>query len=118
MSMNPTPDVATDVNTESGALLEATFTGEATFAALYAAEAFLERAGFSAGSGSAGQPTAFMFGDWLVAKWKNLTTTERNNVHGTMTGDRRNGPVTLRLTAKCPPDGLAAFAAARSQVLS
>jgi hypothetical protein len=80
-----------------------------TFGALGAAERLLARAGFSIASGSAGGPTAIMFGNYFVAKWKNLTAAERAAVHGIMVGDRRDGPLHIRLTTNCPPEGLAAF---------
>jgi hypothetical protein len=36
-----------------------------------------------------------MKGDFISAKWKNLTTQERQKVDGIMTGDFRNGEVTI-----------------------
>lgn len=95
-----------------------TFDIAGDFAALYAANAALREAGFSVGSSQRGLPTAVMFGDWSVAKWGNLNGDERREVHGTLVGDNRNGPLTLRMLRAAPPEALIAFdamLAARSQ---
>lgn len=85
------------------------FYGERAFQALDAASAFMHRGGFSMGAGCAGQPTGALFGDYCIAKWKNLKPSERAAFHAIMTGDRRNGPLTVRLTDQCPPEGREAF---------
>lgn len=90
--------------------------GTRPFEALESATRLLKSAGFSAGSGCAGQPTAIMFGDYMVAKWKNLTWAEREAVHGVMTGDRRNGPLAIELRPCCPPEGREAFIVAASDL--
>jgi hypothetical protein len=46
----------------------------------------------------------------------NVTAAERAGVQGVMTGDRRNGPLYIRLTANCPAEGLAAFLAEASEL--
>lgn len=78
-----------------------------TFQAMYAAEAWCSANGISVGQSSIG-PTGLLFGeyDW-IAKWRNLTPSERKELHGTMSGDMRNGPVVIDLKdqairAHCP----------------
>ncbi len=83
-----------------------------TWAALREAEAFLKGAGFSIGSGQRGAPTAVMFGDYLVSKWKNLNHDERRETHATLTGDNREGPLTLRLLPAAPDEAVKAIEAA------
>lgn len=38
-----------------------------------------------------------MRGDVLIAKWHNLSAKERAECDGVMTGDFRNGPVTINI---------------------
>lgn len=69
-----------------------------TFQALYAAEAWCRENGISVGQSCATGPTGLLFGkfDW-IAKWRNLTPKERAELHGTMTGDFREGPVSINM---------------------
>jgi hypothetical protein len=90
------------------------FTGTDRFEAYNKAAAFCRRAGFSIASTCKGDPTAIMFGDWLVAKWRNLSQFERAGVHGAIQGNRQTGPVTAILTGRCPLEGQIAFAAEAS----
>lgn len=54
--------------------------------------------GISVGQSSATGPTGLLFGkyDW-IAKWRNLTPKERGDLHGTMDGNFREGPVVIDL---------------------
>lgn len=74
------------------------FNQKGTFQALYAAEAWCREHGISVGQSSATGPTGLLFGeyDW-IAKWRNLTPQERDEIHGTMDGDFREGPVVINL---------------------
>lgn len=65
---------------------------------MYAAEAWCAANGISVGQSSATGPTGLLFGeyDW-IAKWRNLTPQERADLHGTMSGDFREGPVVIEL---------------------
>lgn len=69
-----------------------------TFQSLYAAEAWCREHGISFGQSCATGPTGLLFGhyDW-IAKWRNLSTKERSALHGTMSGDFREGPVIIDL---------------------
>lgn len=84
------------------------FNQAGTFKAMRAAEAWCHENGISVGQSSATGPRGLLFGkyDW-IAKWRNLSVRERNELHGTMTGDMRNGPVVIvlkqdALLAHCP----------------
>lgn len=74
------------------------FNQSGTFQALYAAEAWCRENGISFGQSCATGPTGLLFGkfDW-IAKWRNLSPNERINLHGTMSGDFREGPVVIVL---------------------
>lgn len=74
------------------------FNQKGTFQALYAAEAWCRDNGISVGQSSATGPTGLLFGhfDW-IAKWRNLTPKERDELHGTMHGEFREGPVFITL---------------------
>lgn len=67
------------------------------FAALYAAQAWCRNAGYSYGSTDITGRVALMRGDVLIAKWHNLSAKERAECDGVMTGDFRNGPVTINI---------------------
>lgn len=84
------------------------FNQAGTFQAMHAAEAWCRENGLSVGQSCATGPTGLLFGqyDW-IAKWRNLTARERKALHGTMSGDMRDGPVVIVLRddavrAHCP----------------
>ena len=83
------------------------FTQTGTFAACMAAEQWCLDNGYSVGSMQAGSPRGLLQGDWLISKWRNLSSVERKALHGTMTGDMRNGPVLIEIFE---PSGLEATA--------
>jgi hypothetical protein len=74
---------------------ELTFSKEGTFQSYYEATGWCSENGYSFGSMCGPLPIALMKGDFISAKWKNLTTQERQKVDGIMTGDFRNGEVTI-----------------------
>jgi hypothetical protein len=74
-----------------------TFDQKGDFAACYAAESWLHESGYSAGSMQRGAPRGIMRGDVLIAKWRNLSPQDRAALDGQMTGDMRNGPVTVEI---------------------
>ena len=69
------------------------------FKSMYAAQHWIKEQGYDYGSSSGMQPVAVMKGDYysygLPHKWKNFTVKQINSVHGIMTGDHRDGPVTV-----------------------
>ena len=78
------------------------FTEPGTFQALYAAEKWLDENGYSYsyGPGSAMRPTSVLKGDFIIAKWKNLTRKEIAQLDGKIDGKFREGPVTVTLKAE------------------
>ena len=90
------------------------FKGDGPFVALWKAEAFLKECGFSFGSWQRGAPTACMFGDYSVSKWRNLNHDKRREVHATLTGDHRRGPLIFEMLPAAPDEAIAAVEAALS----
>jgi hypothetical protein len=70
-----------------------TFESKETFKAYHLAEEFCQTNGISFGASCAVGPTALLFGEHQIAKWRNLTTEEQKKVHGIIRGDMRTGPV-------------------------
>lgn len=85
------------------------FTAFGDFVAYDQAKALLKRSGFSIGPTQRGAPTAAMYGDWAVSKWRNLRPAERTATHAIIEGDCRNGPVGISLLPACPADGRERF---------
>ncbi len=77
------------------------FKVDGDFQSMYAAQHWLKDNGYDYGSTSALEPTAVMKGDYysygLPHKMKNFTAKEKSIVHGIITGDMRNGAVTVYL---------------------
>ncbi|HEX8595365.1 MAG TPA: hypothetical protein VF682_19150 [Pseudomonas sp.] len=89
-----------------------TFTEPGTFQALYAAQRWLDENGYSYGPGSAMHPVPVLKGDFIIAKWKNLTRKEIAQLDGKIDGNFREGPVTVTLKVEpqaislsTPPQG-------------
>jgi len=74
-----------------------TFSEPGTFKALCAAENWLTENGYSYGPGSAMDPVPVLKGDFIIAKWKNLTEKEVAQLDGKIDGNYRSGPVTVTL---------------------
>jgi hypothetical protein len=70
-------------------------TGE--FAASHAAEEWCARHGISVGFMQRRDPRGLLYGDYAISKWRNLTAEHRRSLDGRMTGDMRNGPVTVTI---------------------
>lgn len=81
------------------------FTGTESFEAVWLAEKWCRDNGISYGSSQRGYATGLLRGDFTIAKWGNLTAAERDGLHGTMTGDFRNGPVCISMRRPFSPDG-------------
>lgn len=77
------------------------FTVAGTFQSMYAAQKWIRDKGYDYGSSSALEPTAVMKGNYydygLPHKMKNFTVKEKQMVHGIITGNMREGPVTVCL---------------------
>lgn len=86
-----------------------TFSQKGDFEAMSAAENFLKVAGFSIGSSERGSPRGIMFGDYDISKWRHLSQSEIDDLHGRMTGDGRNGPLTVTIFEFAPQEAKRAF---------
>lgn len=74
-----------------------TFSETGTFESLYAAQKWLTKNGYSFGASSAMKPIPVLKGDFVIAKWKNLTKSEIAGLDGKLDGNMREGPLTLTL---------------------
>lgn len=74
------------------------FNQKGTWEALRAAEAWCRQNGLSVGQSCAVGPSGLLFGNYAwIAKWRNLTPSERAELHGTLSGDFREGPLVISL---------------------
>jgi hypothetical protein len=80
------------------------FSAKGDFEAMDEAETFLSERGFSIGTNQRGAPRGVMFGDYSIEKWRNLNKREISELHGTLVGDGRNGPLTLTIFAAAPDE--------------
>ncbi|WP_293039508.1 hypothetical protein [Paraburkholderia sp.] len=67
------------------------------FEAANEAEQWCRDRNIAVGAISRGSPRGLMCGDYVIAKWRQLNDSERQQLDGTMTGDMRHGPVTIEL---------------------
>ncbi|MDR3100795.1 MAG: hypothetical protein LBV73_27495 [Paraburkholderia sp.] len=67
------------------------------FAACYAAEEWCRERGIAVGAMQGRAPRGLKRGNHIIWKWRSLDHSERRALDGTMTGDMRNGPVTINL---------------------
>jgi len=74
-----------------------TFAQSGDWNAFYAAKDFLEAQGFSVGRMQGPDPIGLLFGSFDVQKWRNLSVAQRAALHGTIEGNKRTGPVTVRI---------------------
>lgn len=65
------------------------------FVAAHAAEQWCKERGISVGSMERENPRGLLRGDFSIPKWRNLSPSQRYSLDGRMTGDMRNGPVTI-----------------------
>ena len=85
-------------------MFEKTFDQQGDFAALYAASNWLRANGYSCGSWQRGSPCGIMRGlEWSISKWRGMNARERDALHGQMSGDGRNGPITIRIKDEYAP---------------
>ena len=77
----------------------AEFTGTPNFDAYHRAEAFLVAHGFSVGRMQGAAPIGIKYGAYNIQKWHNLRPSDRAALDGVISGDKRNGPVRIKVTA-------------------
>jgi hypothetical protein len=70
------------------------------FEACRQAEEWCDERGIAVGVKQSGQPRGLLLGAYRIAKWRNLRPHEQAELHGTMTGDMRHGPVTITLNGE------------------
>ncbi len=92
-------------------MIQREFNEVGDFRAYDACRHWLESLGFSVGSMQRDAPTAAMFGNYAVAKWRNLSDDERRETHARITSEAgfRSGPVKVTLMACAPDEAIAAF---------
>ena len=73
------------------------FDKKGDFEAINEAQTWLEANGYSYGSMQRDEPIGIMKGDYDISKWRNMTATEHEALDGKLTGDKRNGPVTITI---------------------
>lgn len=73
------------------------FDGETPFAACREAETWCGAHGLSIGSMERNAPRGLLFGEYDISKWGGLNSAERGQLHGTMEGDMRHGPITITI---------------------
>lgn len=101
----PSVDATTNTNGEAE-VIRMTFSEEGAFAAKYAADAWCKEHGISVGEPCAGKPRGLLFGDFSIAKWRNLNAVEIAQLHGRMTGCIRNGPLFIEIDEACAPQSV------------
>lgn len=71
-----------------------------------AAQSALKRAGFSLGRLQRDEPRGVLFGDYDIAKWRNLSAGQRGQLHGIYQRLFRGlgGPVEIALSRNCPAE--------------
>ena len=76
------------------------FEGTREFEACHKAEDWCRVRGISVGRMDRYDSRGLLVGDFDIAKWHNLSKRDIAQLHGTMRGDMRHGPITvsLRLT--------------------
>lgn len=80
------------------------------FSALTEAQAYLKERGFSFGELCVPAPIGVMYGRCVIPKWRNIDPAEIDQLHGTITGDHRNGPVKLSIFYTAPSVAIAKVA--------
>lgn len=85
------------------------FNNTGDFEACRAAESWLDSRGFSVGSMQGDEPRAIWHGDCYISKWRGLSAADKREMHASMTGDQRKGPVRITLHAAASPEARDAF---------
>jgi hypothetical protein len=82
--------------------MQLVFDQKGTFEAMYAAQKWCQDNWVSYGSSCVSGPVGLLRGDYCISKWRNMTPKERAELDGTMSGDLRNGPVTVTMRDLTP----------------
>lgn len=73
------------------------FEGEESWEATDKAEDWLREEGYSVGTMQAGSPRGIKKGKCHISKWRNLSKIDIQGLDGDMTGNEKNGPVTVNI---------------------
>jgi hypothetical protein len=84
------------VTVENGIIREI-FNRPGDFVAISDAIKWCADRGVSCGSMQRDEPIGLIVGNFNISKWRNLSNRDRKELHGTITGDKRNGPVTVSI---------------------
>jgi hypothetical protein len=87
-------------------------TGVDDFSALDAAREYLRNRGFSVAPLCGPEPVGFMYGDYSIAKWHNLSSSDKRGLHGVLRGvggSPRGNPVCITLDDDSPAEAKEAF---------
>jgi len=71
------------------------------FKANHAAEQWCSENGYSVGIMQGNLPRGIKNGNFSIAKWSNLDNFEKRQLDGVMTGNFRNGPITIKINILC-----------------
>jgi hypothetical protein len=81
-------------------MIKITFDQKGTFEAYWAAEQWCRDNGLSYGSMCYPDPTGLRYGNHVIMKWRHLSKKECKALDGTITGEFREGPVTIEVKEK------------------
>lgn len=81
-------------------IIVVTFSDDGVFVANDAAEKWCAARGIAVGEMQRGAPRGLLYGNYRISKWRNLNRDERRELDGTMSGDGRLGPITIRIREK------------------
>jgi hypothetical protein len=86
-------------------MIRKVFEQKGDFKAMWAAEQWCKENGITVGLSCGPDPRGLMYGTgFLIMKWSNLSNSDEKKLHGRMTGDMRNGPVTIEIREKAAAD--------------
>jgi hypothetical protein len=77
--------------------IEIVFDQKGDFEAINAARQWCTDHNVSVGSMQRDDPMGLLYGDYDIQKWRNLSKQEIKELDGTITGDKRNGPVKIQI---------------------
>lgn len=95
--------------------MDIVFEGKKDFEAFYKACDFLKSHGFSVGSMQRDDPIGIRYGDWDIAKWRNLSEDDMSKLDGTIKGNKRKGPLTVHISGAAAYVDAFSYSGERSQ---
>lgn len=93
----------------SNILFMARLTDEGDFVAVQRAERVLKDHGFSVGTTQGPEPRGILYGGAIIEKWRNLNRSEREALHGLMSGNR-SSQVSIEILDTAPIEPVRALA--------